>query len=79
MYVRIVCKDIHKGSPYSLWSCLAIASYEPFVGGYLFEGHGAACVELLCADAYFGSEAELASVSEAGWGVVIDAGGVNFG
>lgn len=56
---------------------LAVAFDDPFVGGHLVQGHWAAGVELLGADAYLGSESELRSVGERCGRVDIDAGGVD--
>ena len=56
---------------------LAFSLDEPLVGGDLLQGHGAAGMELLGADAYLGAEAKLGAVGEGGGGVVVDAGGID--
>jgi len=43
---------------------LALAEYYPFVGGELFEAHGAAGVELLGGDAYLRPQAELPPIGK---------------
>ena len=56
---------------------LAVAGNLIFVGSELGQGHRAAGVEFLGADAYLGAEAELGAVCEGGGDVHIDAGGVD--
>ena len=45
---------------------LGVAGDEVFVGGDFGQSHRSAGVELLCGDAYFGSEAKLSAVGERG-------------
>lgn len=59
-------------------SSLAGAGDDVFVGGDFGERHGAASVELLGGDAYFGSETELPAVGEGGGNVGVDACGIDF-
>ena len=74
---------MHEGRPIkfggigNLISRLAVAVDEPFVGGHLFEGHGAARAELLGGDAYLCAQTELRSVCEAGGGIDIDTSGID--
>lgn len=56
---------------------LAVAFDYPFVGGHFPQSHGSACVELLGADADFGSKSELCAVGERCGRVDIYAGRVD--
>jgi hypothetical protein len=58
---------------------LAGADADPFIGGEFFEAHGTAGADFVGADADFGAHAELATVGEAGGGIPIDGGGIDFG
>ena len=49
-----------------LLSCLAITVDQPFVSCNLFKSHRTACMHLLCAYAYLGSQSKLCAVSECG-------------
>ena len=57
---------------------LSIAHHEVFVGGEFGQGHWAACMEFLGADAYLGPEAELGAIGEGGRGIDVDAGGIDL-
>ena len=62
----------------SLWARLPVASNQPLIRGDFFEGHGAAGVQFLCADANLCAKAELTAIGEAGGGIVIDTGGIDL-
>ncbi len=62
----------------NLWSDLAITGNDPFVGGHLPEGHGAAGMQFLGADADFGTEAELCAIGEGRGYIRVDDGRIHL-